>query len=82
MPDVNMNELFNTLIGAVGGTQWAAVELLVVILSVLLGGGFLVYRRMQSSERLMLRMLDMLSGNKQNASDTTDKEKSSSKGED
>lgn len=53
-------DLAKYLIDAVSTSHWAEVLLLIVVLVTLLGGGFLVYKRMGSTERLILRLLDML----------------------
>lgn len=60
MDGFDPTDVLQYLIDAVSTSRWAEVILLVVVLITLLGGGFLIYKRMGSTERLMMRMLDML----------------------
>lgn len=60
MDGLDFNDTLKYLIDAVSTSHWAEIILLMVVLIALLGGGFLVYKRMGSTERLIMRMLDIL----------------------
>lgn len=60
MDGLDFNEALKYLLDAVSTSHWAEVILLIVVLLVLVGGVFLIYKRMGSTERVMMRLFDML----------------------
>lgn len=57
---VELNDTLKYLIDAVSTSHWAEVLLLVVLTALFVGGGYLMYKKMESNERILMRLLDML----------------------
>lgn len=80
MDNVDITHLLEQLLAAMTTSSWAEVILMLVLLVVFIGGGYLIYKRMEYTERLLLKMLDIIAPRYRKRQDSVETEEDSESG--